>query len=187
MSPEPTPTGEPPARPSSVTVPLIAVTTLAAVAFLAGVRTETSREAVEMAKAQTSVRDGSVLLLAVGDNGLRDLRDQGTIRLDEKIGFVYSNPAGRYSKLTILGWDGEEVHWYYPDSPGQPGESIKGGAAANAVRLPFDIALGEAHHTGRLTIAAAFDLAPDVLSRGLVSGKLEDLAGVLLFRISVTH
>ncbi|MBI4822170.1 MAG: hypothetical protein HY791_38280 [Deltaproteobacteria bacterium] len=168
--------------------PLVALAAAASIAFFVGVRTEVPADRSEPRSKGAAVSgEAEVKLLAISERGARDLADGGFIRLDERIGFVYGNPEGRHSRLSILGWDGEEIHWYYPELSGQPGVTIERGPAARSVRLPFDIALGEAHRRGKLTVAAAFDLAPDALAMKLRAGGQIDLPSVSVFRLSVTQ
>ncbi len=111
-----------------------------------------------------------VTFLATDTNGARrDVRERGTVFLDERLGFKYGNPAGRHRTLTVLGWDGERIHWYYPEAEGGAPFQVESGAMA--VRLPFDIALRPDHRPGRLTVVGAFDVDPAALAAELRSGE----------------
>jgi hypothetical protein len=99
-----------------------------------------------------------------------DLHDGDRVALSEHLGFRYGNPSGGHRTLTVLGWDGAVIHWYYPDHPGGAPLALEFGEAAQAVRLPFDIALSEHHRVGELLIAAGFDVAPEAFAARLESG-----------------
>ena len=112
-----------------------------------------------------------VTFLATSAEGRRrDLREGDAVGLDERLGFKYGDPSGGHLTLTILGWDGARVHWYYPERAGAEPVALARRAGALAVRLPEDIALGHAHRPGPLTIAAAFDAEPSELAASLRSG-----------------
>ncbi len=111
-------------------------------------------------KGSSEVRSADVALLAIGPDGKRDLRTGDTIRPGEQIGFKYGNTEGAHRTLTIAGWDGRRMHWYYPESAAGAAEVIRGGDDAKSVRLAFDIKVDDDYQPGALRIVAAFDASP---------------------------
>ncbi|MEQ8280684.1 MAG: hypothetical protein RMA76_39690 [Deltaproteobacteria bacterium] len=122
----------------------------------------------------------SVALIATSTSGARrDLREGDTIRRGERLGFRYGNP-GDHRTLTVLGWDGDQVHWFYPErASGAPAELESG--ALNR-RLPFDVVIDE-ELGAELEVVAAFDADPDTLAEQLRSGARPE--GVTVFRVQV--
>ncbi len=122
----------------------------------------------------------SVALIATSTAGARrDLREGDTIRRGERLGFRYGNP-GDHRTLTVLGWDKDEVHWFYPErASGAPAE-IEPGALNR--RLPFDVVIDE-ELDGWLEVIAAFDADPDAMAERLRSGARPE--GVTVFRVRV--
>lgn len=113
----------------------------------------------------------SVTFLAVAPDGARRALAAGDeVPLDAQVGFQYGNPTGAAHSLTLLGWDGAEVHWYAPEAEGDRPEPIRGGADALSVPLPFRIRLADQHRAGPLTLYAAFDVDPAALAARLLSG-----------------
>jgi len=132
------------------------------------------------------VEPAAVALLATGpDGGTRNLRGEPTVSRSERLGFRYGNPAGAHATLTILGWDGEQVHWYYPERPGGAAVRLDKGPDARGVRLPFDIALHDEHRPGALTVVAGFDLDPETLAGWLRDGRALDDERLRVFRLTL--
>lgn len=126
-----------------------------------------------------------VTMLAIQKGQRRDIRSGDTMMLSEKIGFKYGNPLSEVQTLTLLGWDGSALHWYYPESPEGAPHRLKQGALAMGVRLPFDIHLQDKHKLGTLVVAAAFDSDPKAIAKTLRSGTLMESKKVKLFRYSI--
>lgn len=127
-----------------------------------------------------------VTVLAVDDSGRRrELSDSDRVRLTERLGFRYGNPQGRFSTVTILGWDGERLHWYYPASDSEPAQQVEGGKRAMSVRLPFDVKLND-HRPGPLSIVVAFDRNPKALADALRRGAPLDSLGATRLNVVVT-
>ena len=127
-----------------------------------------------------------VTLLASSEGRRRDVRDGDPIRIDELLGFKYGNPQGDASDVTIIGWDGQSVHWYYPEAPSGSPHQLKKGPKVMSIRLPFDINLKEKHKPGPLTIAVAFDARPEEIAAQLKRGALKETRGVKLFRLKIS-
>lgn len=114
----------------------------------------------------------SVTFLATDAEGrARDLLPGAQLRVGERIGFRYGNPRGARSTLTVLGWDGDRVHWYYPDAPDKAAHAIEEDALSE--RLPFDFTVDA---PGALRLVAAFDVEPGALAAQLRSGGEVDAA-----------
>lgn len=94
----------------------------------------------------------------------RELRDGATLFAGEHLALRYSNTTSEFQSLTVLGWDGEKVQWYYPSSESGSPQAIASGPDARAVALPLDIRV-EAE--GALTLVAAFDVTPRHLAEQL--------------------
>lgn len=108
-----------------------------------------------------------VTFLAVSADGKRrELAKGDSVAKAEQLGFRYGNPEGSHSTLTILGWDGKKVHWYYPAKLGDAAQKIDGGKKAMSIRLPFDVKLDD-HDAGKLWLVAAFDTKPADLAKRL--------------------
>lgn len=107
-------------------------------------------------------------LLATGPDGARrDVRDGDVVRLDDRLGFKYGNPDGRHRTLTVVGWDGQQLRWYYPASADGAPHAAEPGLAR---RLPFDVKLDD-HRPGTLVVVAAFDADPAKLAADLRAGR----------------
>lgn len=114
--------------------------------------------------------EASVSVLRIGDGRREVLGDHARVPLSARLGFRYGNPAGEARTLTVIGYDGAQIRWYYPEGPGEPGFSIQGGAAAVSRRLPFDIRLAERHQAGPLHVWAAFDVEPEAFAAQVRAG-----------------
>lgn len=113
----------------------------------------------------------SLSFVATGRDGRRRVLNPGdAVVLGEQLGFRYGNPAGLAKTLTVLGWDGQTIHWYYPEAEGGAPAPLEGGPAAVNRRLPFDVRLGPDDRLGPLTLIAAFDAPPAVLAADLRKG-----------------
>lgn len=114
----------------------------------------------------------TITILAKSKDGWRVTADGHRVDLGGRIGFRYGNVSGRAKTITVLGWDGRRLHWYYPEKAGAAAHSIEGGASAVNRRLPDDILLDGEHRAGPLTVAVGFDVVPDELARQLEQSKL---------------
>jgi hypothetical protein len=114
--------------------------------------------------------DADVVVLAVGPDGHRDLTDGAAVRTGEQLGFRYGNVKGRHTTLTVVGWDGASLHWFYPDEPSGEAFEIRRDPDAQNLRLPFDIKLDADHPRGTLVVAACFDTAPKAVAETLRDG-----------------
>lgn len=159
------------------TVALIAAATAAVLVFA-------PRDELR-SKGSSEVRSADVALLAIGPDGKRDLRTGDTIRPGEQIGFKYGNTEGAHGTLTIAGWDGRRMHWYYPESADGAGEPIRGGADAKSVRLPFDIKVDDDYQPGALRIVAAFDASPAEVAAALRAKDPNRLEHAQVFDVHV--
>ena len=108
-----------------------------------------------------------VLRATTPDGLTTELSDGDHVPLNARLGFVYGNAKGTAKTLTVLGWDGTTVHWYYPEKPGQPAPPIQAGPESRGTRLPFDVQLSPDHRAGPLTVVAAFDTDPQQLAAEL--------------------
>lgn len=122
-------------------------------------------------KGGEAITGAELTLIATSSTGVRrDLRDGGTLLLSDRLGFKYGNPDGKYKTISVLGYDGRTIHWYYPDkTSGQTSQPIEKTVAAGT-RLPFDIGLADDHRPGQLRIVAAFDADPRVLAGQIERG-----------------
>lgn len=128
-----------------------------------------ARGAADQAEAAT------VSFLATLPDGRREVLSSGArVPLGARLGFRYGNPAKQARTLTVLGYDGAVVRWYYPQGPGKPAFEIEGGPEVVNSRLPFDIQLAQRHRPGKLTLVAAFDVSPDALAAALRAGAVPD-------------
>ncbi len=117
----------------------------------------------------------SVTFLATDPDGRRrDLVQGATVRYGERLGFRYGNPNGAAQTVTLLGWDGQTVHWYYPNEEGGAAMKLRGGPKAQSLRLPWDDKIGPEYRAGRLSLFAAFDTDPDELAKALRRGEAVD-------------
>ncbi len=158
---------------------LVAVAAAAGVLFVALPREDGLRS-----KGGLEATTADVALVAIGRERKRDLRTGGTVRLDEQIGFKYGNVEGEHATLTIAGWDGRRVHWYYPERADEAPPRIEGGPAAQGLRLPFDIKL-EGYPKGALRIIAAFDTEPAAVAAALESEAFDGLGVYRVFDVEV--
>ncbi len=126
-----------------------------------------------------------VTLLATLSGVRRDVRTSQTLKLNERLGFKYGNPNGEVKTLTLLGWDGVKIHWYYPEFPQGEAYRLKWGPKVLGIRLPFDIELKEKHKPGPLVVAAAFDADPKAIAEKLRKGALVESNRVKIFRLTV--
>jgi len=111
-----------------------------------------------------------VAFLVTGEDGVqRDLKAGDSVSLKARLGFRYGNPDGTHKSLTIVGWDGSRLHWYYPETPDGEALTVKTGINH---RLPFDVGLDD-HTPGELTIVAAFDLTPEQLAQRVQTNALQ--------------
>jgi len=124
----------------------------------------------------------SVAFLVTTAKGREVLGDGAEVPLSAQLGFRYGNPDGDVDTLTILGYDGEQVFWYYPEAPGKPAFGVKRGPEAINARLPFDIRLAERHRAGKLQLFAAFDVEPEALAQRIEAGDV----GQDVVRLTVT-
>jgi hypothetical protein len=132
-------------------------------------------------KGRTAELSRGVALLAIDARGARrDLEDGSVVRTTDRIGFIAGHPGESEATLTILGWDGKQVHWYYPEKAGDPPHRIASGTIGE--RLPFDVELSD-HAPGALLVAAGFDVDPRALAGMLERGKLE--GDLFLFRLTL--
>ena len=121
-----------------------------------------------------------VIVLAHDAAGTRRTLSAGaSVRPTDRLGFVYGNPAGVHRTLTVLGWDGARVHWYYPERLGDPPVAVR---PERSVRLPFDVGL-EDHSPGPLTVVAVFDTDPQALARDLAASGPPPHAHVLVLEV----
>ena len=134
---------------------------------------------------QTALVPKLALLATSSAGERRDLQNGGTIRLDERLGFKYGNPGNQHRSITVLGWDGKNIHWYYPEREGAPAFKLERKADNLSVRLPFDIALIEKHSAGTLKIVGAFDADPAVIAKQLREKGRVKLEGAQVFNITV--
>jgi hypothetical protein len=164
--------------------PLPIIGVLAAAAVLAVLFVSPPREYGE--KGAPADDAASVTLLAVNKEGVeREARDGATLGLDERLGFRYGNPRGERKTLTVLGWDGRELHWYYPESPNEKPFELRSGSDARNLRLPFDIQLAEKHRAGMLRVIAAFDVDPSALARSVREDRVKESTTVKVFRLTI--
>ncbi len=125
-------------------------------------------------KGASVVSTAEVTYLATDTQGnRRDLRPGDTIQIGERLGFKYGDPDGTHRTLTVLAWDNQDVHWFYPDGPGKPAFTLSDDLAVG-VRMPFDIELDGDFKAGELTIVAVFDLEPGAAASALRTGALEE-------------
>lgn len=109
-------------------------------------------------------------LIATSSTGVRrDLRSGGTLQLSDSLGFKYGNPEGKYRSISVLGYDGRTIHWYYPENAENPAQAIEK-TEAIGTRLPFDIGLKDDHRPGKLQVIVAFDADPRVLAAQVERG-----------------
>jgi hypothetical protein len=142
-------------------------------------------EFVSRGAAQTPREAPALSLRAVSAEGqVRDLPDRATVQLRERLGFVYGNADGVARTLTIIGYDGRQLHWYYPDAPGPSGLGIESGPNSRGTRLPYDVALAPDHRLGELVVVGAFDADSSRLAAQLQAGAALD-ASVMVFRLTV--
>ena len=135
---------------------------------------------------EQAVTPASVALVATSTDGMRrDVRSGDALRLSDRIGFRYGNPAGAYSNLTVVGWDGEEIHWYYPEAASHPPQPIRSDPQALGLRLPFDIRLRDKHKAGRLVVVAEFDADPVTVAESLQRNALRARPGRQLFELTI--
>ncbi|MEQ9500203.1 MAG: hypothetical protein RIT81_25235 [Deltaproteobacteria bacterium] len=124
----------------------------------------------------------SVALIATSTAGARrDLREGDEIRRGERLGFRYGNP-GDHRTLTVLGWDGYKVRWFYPERASGAAAEIEPGALNR--RLPFDVVIDEDFQEGPLEIRAAFDADPDAMAERMRSNARPE--GVTVIRVWVS-
>lgn len=114
--------------------------------------------------------EASVTFLRSDARGRAVVEAGATVALDAQLGFRYGNPTGEARTLTVLGFDGETIHWYYPERAGGAPMALDRGPDAVSRRLPFDIRLQERHRAGALHLYAAFDVDPDELAAAIVRG-----------------
>lgn len=134
---------------------------------------------------EVSERASVTFLAVAADGATRELAGGDTVSQAERLGFRYGNPTGSARTLTILGWDGARVHWYYPDRAGASALVIEGGPDAISQRLGFDVMLAPDHGPGTLALVAAFDREPDALADALRTGA--DIgAGALHIEVRLT-
>lgn len=124
------------------------------------------------------------LIVTSADGAKRDVFDGGEIATTERLGFRYGNPKARHRTLTIVGWDGARLHWYYPEKPEEAPPKIAGGEKALSIRMPFDVELDD-HRPGELTIVAAFDADPRALAEKLKKGAVSRGDGIFVYRLKV--
>jgi hypothetical protein len=118
-------------------------------------------------------------MIATSANGeRRDVESGGTLQLSDRIGFKCGNPEGEHKTLTVLGYDGRTVHWYYPERAGDPAHAIES-TQAIGTRLPFDIQLEGDHQPGRLKIIGGFDVDPKSLAASIERGEIPKSAKVI--------
>ena len=115
--------------------------------------------------------EASVSFLRSDATGRAVLDPGAEVPLSAQLGFRYGNPAGEARTLTVLGFDGDKIYWYYPETAdGAPVELAQGPGAVSK-RLPFDIRLEERHRPGPLDLYAAFDVEPAALAAAIRSGS----------------
>lgn len=155
-------------------------TAVPVLAAAAGVLFMVSRASTPPASSQYQVRgkqggpaeSASVTFLATDQDGRRrDLVQGATLRYGERLGFRYGNPDGAAQTVTLLGWDGQTVHWYYPNEEGGAAMKLEQGPKAQSLRLPWDDKIGPEYKAGRLSLFAAFDTDPGVLAQAIRRGK----------------
>lgn len=147
-------------------------------------RTAATPEGGLTARGDEAPLTAEVVFLATDPSGRRrELRDDDAVPVGARLGFVYGNPGGVHATLTVLGWDGERLHRYYPEV-GEAPFAVDRGPQALGRRLPYDIELREAHGPGPLTVAAAFDVDPEALAAALEAGALPKGASVVRLRLT---
>jgi hypothetical protein len=147
-----------------VRVVAASATTLALAAGLAIVVTADTDDGLRRRGERSALAADLTVVAVDSTSRTRELMDGDRVGVNERVGFRYGNPAGRFSTLTVLGWDGERVHWYYPEKAGGAPARIAAGEKALSIRLPFDVKLDD-HRPGPLWVVSAFDEDPDALAR----------------------
>jgi hypothetical protein len=128
----------------------------------------------------TQMSRGIALVAVDREGARRDLSEGGKVRTSERLGFIAGHPEEGASTLSILGWDGEKVHWYFPEKAGAAPYAIEGKKIG--VRLPFEIELSD-HATGELLVVAGFDVDPNLLARQLETGTLSNDLSVFRLKL----
>jgi hypothetical protein len=168
-----------PRRWLRVAVPLIAAAAGALFMVSKASPPSVSSEYQVRGKPGGSAEAASVTFLATDPDGRRrDLVAGDTVRRGERLGFRYGNPSGAAQTLTLIGWDGQTVHWYYPTEEGGPPAKLQQGPKAQSLRLPLDDTIGPGYKAGRLSLIAAFDADPKALADRVRRG--EAVAGLRL-------
>jgi hypothetical protein len=118
-------------------------------------------------------------MIATSSTGARrDVRSGDKLLLTDRIGFKYGNPDGAFRTISVLGFDGQTIHWYYPERAGGAAQPIER-TTAIGTRLPFDVELAGDHRPGRLKIVAGFDADPNALALMLQRGESPKNAQVI--------
>ncbi|MEQ9498553.1 MAG: hypothetical protein RIT81_16880 [Deltaproteobacteria bacterium] len=159
----------------------ITLTALGAAAAVALVLQDGATPSYQGTKGSAVELEASVSLLVTDAGGrTRVVFDGGQLGTDERLGFRYGDPAGHHATLTIVGYDGQRVHWYYPERSGDTGFPVEAGA--RSVRMKEDIELDD-HRPGMLRVAVAFDAAPVEVAEALAAGRTPK--GATVFRLNL--
>ena len=166
-------------RPSAV-----AATTALAASIAFAVWMDVPRD--HRSKGQAAPLSADVTIVATNAQGLeRELSTGARVYLTERLGFRYGNPSGRYQTITVLGWDGQRIHWYYPAAEDEAPPAIRGGKKAMSLRLPFDVKVDD-HRPGPLRIVAAFDRSPQKLASDLIRDAKLSNPGTFSIRVTLS-
>ena len=114
--------------------------------------------------------EAEVTLVRTRDGHQTSLRDGGTVRRGDRIGFVYGNIEGEHGTLSVLTANEGQIQWYSPTrARGAPLE-IEQGPAARSVRLPMEVLLDDTDRLGRLAVVVAFDARAEALEAWVKGG-----------------
>lgn len=128
--------------------------------------------------------EADVTLVRTRGAGRESLRDGGTVRRGDRIGFFYGNLEGTYQTLSVLTSNEGKIQWYAPASTSGAPIQIARGPEARSVRLPMEILLDATDRLGELLVVAAFDTPGPELERWLRAGTPEPPpAGARVFRL----